>query len=60
MRLPKPLTALLLAVSLGVAGPATAWEMRGTQAIVLHGRDGSQVRIGTVTFTPQGARTGWP
>lgn len=59
MRLPKSMTAaVLLAASLGVAGPAAAWEMRGTQAIVLHGRDGSPVRIGTVTFTPQGARTG--
>lgn len=39
-----------------LAAPAHAWEASGTRDIVLHTRDGNQLPIGTVSFTPRGER----
>ena len=43
-------TALLLA---SAAATAQAWGLAGPHAVLLHGRDGPPLRLGTVTFTPQ-------
>jgi len=50
--------AMLL--SLLVSLPAAAWELTGTKTITLHYRDGGEVKIGTVTFTPKGTKAGDP
>lgn len=34
--------------------PAKAWEMTGSKTILLHGRDGQAVPVGTVNFEPKG------
>jgi len=41
------------------ARPAAAWDLSGTKTIVAALRDGSEVALGTVTFTPDGERTGF-
>lgn len=48
----KKLRRLLFASVLFVAcGSAAAWDLAGTKQLVLHGKDGSQAEIGTVTFS---------
>ena len=42
-----------------IALPATAWEMSGLKTLYLQGRDGQKTPVGTVTFTPQGDKTGF-
>jgi len=47
-------TALATLLGLGLAPlPAQAWELAGTRTLLLHGRDGPPLRLGTVQFTPQ-------
>jgi hypothetical protein len=56
--------AILLAAALAVAVPGAhaadasgtsgAWDMTGTHAVLLHGRDGPPLRLGTVTFAAPG------
>ena len=51
---------IVLACGLAAAlapGAAAAWELSGVKQIALHTRDGQDIQIGTVTFTPDGNRT---
>lgn len=52
-------TGPLIVSAILMALPAAAhpWDLSGTRAITLEGRDGTSVPIGTVSFHPQGART---
>jgi hypothetical protein len=62
MMLPQRRTfaPLALAGALFVgAGSVSAWEMAGTKQVALHTRDGQTIPIGSVTFVPQGERTGF-
>lgn len=59
-----PLLHKLAAIVLGgfaLALPcsASAWDMTGVRTVTLHTRDGQAIPIGTVTFRPQGDRTGF-
>ena len=50
------LLAVLLASAAATAqawGAWDAWDLAGPHAVLLHGRDGPPLRLGTVTFTPQ-------
>ena len=47
------------AVLLAAPCSASAWDMSGTQTVTMHTRDGEAIPIGTVTFQPQGERTGF-
>lgn len=38
------------------AAPSAAWELDGTRTIFMHTREGGEVQVGTVTFTPAGER----
>lgn len=52
----------LLPLALGLlsaAGSSFAWEMTGTKEVAVHTRDGRDIAIGTVSFRPQGERTGF-
>lgn len=57
LSLHKMFRMLALAVLAGAPGLAHPWDLSGTRAITLEGRDGTVVPIGTVSFHPQGART---
>ena len=48
-RLPAAVLAGLL---VSAAAPAQAWDLAGPHAVLLHGRDGPPLRLGTVTFSP--------
>ena len=58
LTLKKWCSALLFLTAFGLAGPAAAWAPSGTQSIILDGRDGQSITIGTVTFTPGADRIG--
>lgn len=49
----------LSAWALAAPGAAWAWDLAGTRTVTLHTRDGQAIPIGTVTFSPQGERTGF-
>ncbi|NMG75645.1 hypothetical protein [Aromatoleum diolicum] len=49
----------LSSFALALPGTASAWDMTGTRTVALHTRDGQAIPIGTVTFQPQGDRTGF-
>lgn len=53
MRLSAKLSAGLAAGFLLVGAPAFAFDFKGDKTIVLHTRDGKDIAIGTVAFTPQ-------
>lgn len=48
---------LLLSLSALLAAPAAAAPLDGVKTILLHSRDGAAIPIGTVRFSPAGART---
>ena len=51
----RSLGAAALSLALpGFSAVASAWEMAGTKQITLRTRDGGTLRVGTVTFKPQG------
>lgn len=41
------------------SGPASAWEMTGTKTVTMHTRTGQAIPIGSITFRPQGEKTGF-
>ncbi len=45
-------TTLLARLLLSAATTAQAWDLAGPHAVLLHGRDGPPLRLGTVTFSP--------
>lgn len=50
----KAASALAMAAALLGAAPAHAFDLSGTRHVVAHTRDGKDIGIGTVTFTPEG------
>ncbi len=50
----RKLATSAAALTLAAAAPAFGWELAGDKEVVLHGRDGSSVRIARVHFEPAG------
>lgn len=50
-------STLLACMALGMtSAPCHAWELAGDKAVILHAKDGSSTRIGSVNFRDEGAQ----
>jgi hypothetical protein len=57
MRILSGLAAVAFVVSGMGFTPAAAWEMSGKKMLVAHTKDGKDIVIGSVTFTPDGDKS---
>lgn len=53
------LLALSVVANVALALPAGAFDLSGVKHVVAHTKEGKDIVIGTVTFTPQGDRTSY-